>query len=200
MRHSPVDAEAGSLPAVGAKLESERRGLHHWFHSFECTRRMTAESFHLAHINIAHMRGGYDDPVMAEFVARLDAVNAVAEASPGFVWRFQTEDDAVLALRVFRDRFILFNMSVWESLESLRAFSYEGAHLDVLRDRHRWFEKPGRAHLALWWIPVGCRPALEEGRDRLLLIDRLGATADAFTFQQPFPFPAVPDGRPIAPL
>jgi len=150
----------------------------------------SAPGFQLAHINIARMRGGFDDPVMAEFVARLDAVNAIAEASPGFVWRLQAEDDTALALSVFRDPKILFNVSVWESIESLRAFSYAGAHLDVLRDRQRWFLKPDRAHLALWWVPAGHRPALEEGRDRLLLIDRLGMTSEAFTFQRPFPAPA----------
>lgn len=160
---------------------------------------MSSETFHLAHINIARMRGDWEDPVMAEFFARLDAVNAIAEASPGFVWRLQAEDDAVLALRVFRDRLILFNVSVWQSLESLRAFSYEGAHLEVLRERQRWFTKLGRAHLALWWVAAGHRPGLEEGRDRLDLIDRQGPTADAFTFQDPFPAPVVSGDRHLAP-
>jgi hypothetical protein len=151
---------------------------------------MTADSFQLAQINIARMRGGYEDPVMAEFVARLDAVNRVAEASPGFVWRLQAEDEEVLALRVFNDHLILFNMSVWDSLESLQAFSYSGSHLEVLRGRQRWFTKLERAHLALWWILQGERPTLEDGRDRLLRLDRLGPTAEAFTFQTPFPAPA----------
>ena len=160
---------------------------------------MTAESFQLAHINIARMRGGHDDPVMAEFVAQLDAVNAIAEASPGFVWRLQLEDEAAAALRVFRDPLILFNVSVWESLESLQAFSYVGAHLDVLRGRQRWFEKLDGAYLALWWVPAGHRPTLEEAHDRLLLMDRLGTTADAFTFQRPFPAPAAPGVRQAGP-
>jgi hypothetical protein len=153
----------------------------------------------LAHINIARMRGDWDDPVMVEFVARLDAVNAIAEASPGFVWRLQAEDDAVLALRVFGDRLILFNVSVWQSLESLRAFSYAGAHLEVLRERQRWFTKPERAHLALWWVGAGHRPTLEEGRDRLGLIDSRGPTAEAFTFQNPFPAPVAAGAGRAAP-
>ena len=156
-----------------------------------------AASFQLAHVNIARMRGGWDDPVMAEFVARLDAVNALAEGSPGFVWRLQVEDDAALALQVFGDPRILFNVSVWDSTEALRAFSYDGAHLEVLRERQRWFLKPDRAHLALWWVPRGYRPALEEARDRLLLLDRSGPTVDAFTFQKPFPAPAVSEARPV---
>jgi hypothetical protein len=151
--------------------------------------------YQLAHINIARMRGEFDDPVMAEFVARLDAVNAIAEASPGFVWRLQTEDDTAHALRVFADPLLLFNMSVWESLESLRAFSYSGAHLEVLRERQRWFVKPGGAYLALWWVPAGYRPALEEGREALQRIDRSGPTAEAFTFQNSFAAPAAPGGR-----
>lgn len=160
---------------------------------------MSSETFQLAHINIARMRGDWDDPVMEEFFARLDSVNAIAEASPGFVWRLQAEDDAVLALRVFGDRLILFNVSVWQSVESLRTFSYAGEHLDVLRERQRWFTKPEHAHLALWWIPAGHRPTLEEGRDRLQLIDRRGSTAEAFTFQNPFPAPVVAGDRRAAP-
>jgi hypothetical protein len=156
-------------------------------------------TFHLAHINIARMRGDYDDPVMAEFVARLDAVNAVAENSPGFVWRLKDENETALALRVFRDRLLLFNMSVWDSLESLRSFSYAGPHLEVLRDRQKWFSRLERAHLALWWVPAGCRPTLEEGRDRLLHLDRHGPTAEAFTFQRPFPAPDIPADRTSTP-
>jgi hypothetical protein len=155
--------------------------------------------YQLAHINIARMRGDWEDPVMAEFFARLDAVNAIAEASPGFVWRLQADDDATLALRVFGDRLILFNVSVWQSVESLRAFSYAGAHLEVLRERQRWFMKPERAYLALWWVPAGHRPTLEEGRDRLQSIDDLGPTAGAFTFQSPFPAPAAAGDRRAAP-
>ena len=153
---------------------------------------MTAASFHLAHINVARMRGGWDDPVMADFVARLAEVNAIAEASPGFVWRLQLEDDAAEALRVFGSPQILFNVSVWDSVESLKAFSYAGTHLEVFRQRQRWFAKPEGAHLALWWVRAGHRPGLEEGKDRLSTLDRLGATAEAFTFQKPFPAPAGP--------
>lgn len=149
-----------------------------------------AALFQLAHINVARMRGGWDDPVMAGFVAQLGTVNAIAEASPGFVWRLQLEDDAAAARRVFGDPQVLFNVSTWESVEALRAFSYAGTHLAALRDRQQWFARPESAHLALWWVPAGHRPTLEEGRDRLVCLDRRGPTPEAFTFQQPFPAPS----------
>lgn len=144
---------------------------------------------HLAHINVARMRGGWDDPLMAGFIAQLDAVNAIAEASPGFVWRLQLDDEAAEAQRVFGDARLLFNVSVWESIEALQAFSYAGRHLAVLQDRQRWFERMDRAHLALWWIPRGSTPTLEQARDRLRLLDARGPSVEAFTFRRPFPAP-----------
>lgn len=60
---------------------------------------MAQPTFQLAQVNIARARGEMTDPVMSEFVARLVEINAVADASPGFVWRLQTEDgDATAGL------------------------------------------------------------------------------------------------------
>lgn len=49
---------------------------------------MRAREFHLVQINIARMKAPLDDPLMADFVAQIEQVDAVAEASPGFVWRY----------------------------------------------------------------------------------------------------------------
>jgi Domain of unknown function (DUF3291) len=58
---------------------------------------MSGSRYQLAQINIARMVAPLTDPVMADFVANLKPINALAEASPGFVWRFQTEQgDAAL--------------------------------------------------------------------------------------------------------
>jgi len=46
--------------------------------------------YHLAQVNIAHMRAPLDDPLMAGFVAQLETINALADASPGFIWRLQS--------------------------------------------------------------------------------------------------------------
>jgi hypothetical protein len=147
-------------------------------------------AFHLAHVNIALMRAGYDDPLMAGFVAQLDEVNALAEASPGFVWRFQTDDDAAIARRVFGDPLLLFNVSVWESLETLRTFVYGPRHRAVMQARGNWFRPMPGPNLALWWVPAGTLPSVEEAAARLSRLRQQGPGPEAFTFRQPFPAPA----------
>jgi len=93
---------------------------------------------HLAQINIGRMRAPLDSLVMADFVAQLDAIKALADCSPGFVWRLQGEGNDATSLRPFDDDFIIVNMSVWESLEHLRAYVYKSAHTVALRRRREW--------------------------------------------------------------
>src|SRR5439155_8981163 len=135
---------------------------------------------HLAQINIGRIKAPLEDPVMFGFVSRLDELNAIADRSPGFVWRLQTYEGNATALRPYDDERILLNMSVWKSIEQLRAYVYETVHADVLRQRRDWFEKFERTYLALWWIPVGHIPSIEEAKARLDSLDANGPTPFAF--------------------
>lgn len=147
-------------------------------------------AFHLAQANWARMLAPLDSPRMADFVRQLDAVNRVADAAPGFVWRLQDDAGDATAIRVFDDEKVLFNLSVWESVEALRAYVYKADHGAVLRQRARWFEPADRPTVALWWIPKGTLPDAEEGRRRLELMWELGPTAEAFSIRQWFGPPA----------
>src|SRR5262249_43693540 len=150
--------------------------------------------YHLAQVNVARMIAPLDSPVMAGFVAQLPVINALADHSPGFVWRLQTPEGDATAIQAFEDPLILVNLSVWESVEALRNFAYKSAHAGPLRDRLQWFEKPKEAHLALWWIPAGHIPSVEEARDRLALRRAHGDTPAAFSFKHPYPPPEEPAG------
>src|SRR2546429_3938611 len=99
----------------------------------------------LAQINIARLIAPIDDPRIAEFVNQLDPINRLAEESPGFVWRLQSESGNATDIAYNDDPFIIVNMSVWESIETLPDFAYKSDHARVLRDRAKWFEKIGRA-------------------------------------------------------
>ncbi len=121
---------------------------------------------------------------MAGFVARLDEINALADRSPGFVWRLQTEQGNATYLRPYHDDRILFNMSVWESVEHLKAYAYRTAHAELIRDRRNWFELFDGAYLALWWVPPGHIPSIDE---RLAHLDQHGPSQFAFTFRSIFP-------------
>src|SRR5215813_10444484 len=145
------------------------------------------KTLHIAQVNIGRMKGALEDPVMAGFVARLDEINALADRSPGFVWRLQTEAGNATDLRPFDDDRILLNMSVWETIEALRAYVHESAHREVLRERHAWFERFEGVYAALWWVPAGHRPSTAEARERLALLADRGPTPSAFTFKDAFP-------------
>ena len=144
-------------------------------------------TLHIAQVNIARMRAALEDPVMREFVARLDEINTVADGSPGFVWRLQTEAGNATYLRPYGDDRILFNLSVWETVEDLKDYVYGSAHKEVLRLRHDWFEKLETPSMALWWVPAGHLPSVDEAKKRLGHLQENGPSAFAFTFRVLFP-------------
>ena len=150
---------------------------------------METMDYHIAQFNVAQMIAPLADRRMADFVAQLDEVNALAEHSPGFVWRLQTDEGNATELRVYEESAILVNMSVWTSIEALYDFTYRTSHVHVFRDRHKWFEKPQQLSLVLWWTEEGERPSVEEGKTRLEQLRLHGPSQDAFTFRQRYPKP-----------
>ena len=146
--------------------------------------------FHLAQLNIARARAPLDDPLLADFVAQIDAVNAAADAHEGFVWRLQDADGNAMSIRAFDDPAMLVNLSVWTSVEALRDYIYGTDHLAVMRRRSEWFGRMDGPHLVLWWIPAGHTPTLEEAKARLDHLAAHGPTAAAFTWRQVYAPPA----------
>lgn len=144
-------------------------------------------SYHLAQLNIAHLASPLDSPELADFVANLDRINALAERSPGFVWRLQTEEGDATGIDHFGTDLIV-NMSVWEDVQRLHDFVYRSAHVGIMRRRKEWFHKM-QIYMTLWWVPAGHRPSLEEAEARLQHLREHGPTARAFTFKQAFPAP-----------
>ncbi len=140
---------------------------------------------HLAQINVATLRHPLDHPSSAEFAEGLAEVNAAADASPGFVWRLQTEDGDATAIQVSPDPLTIVNLSVWDGLESFRAFAFSGIHREFLRRRTDWFQPGSTA--ATWWISEGTIPTVLEGLARIDFIARFGPTPYAFlpTQRQP---------------
>ena len=146
---------------------------------------------HLAQVNVSRLLAPLDSQQLAGFVARLDEVNALAEAAPGFVWRLKGEaGNNATAVRIYDDDTIIVNMSVWVSIEALRAFAYSGAHLEVFKQRREWFSLMKEASTAMWWIPAGHVPTVAEARDRLAHLRAHGPSAHAFPFGAPFPAPS----------
>ena len=147
-----------------------------------------AGRYQLAHLNIARMKYGYEDPEMQDFVDQLDPVNATADASPGFVWRLEEEGDPAQYL-IWDDPGWLINISVWQDVESLRAFVRSRLHAAVMKRRREWFTPSAEAYTVLWWVPAGHRPTVAEAQDRLERLRADGPTPDAFNFVRTFPPP-----------
>jgi len=155
---------------------------------------MTA--YQVAQLNVGRAVAPLDDAVMADFMHWLDAINALAERSPGFVWRLQGDSGNNTDLKVSDDPQFIVNLSVWESIDALHSFTYRSDHRTVFRRRHEWFERLGRPTLVLWWQPAGSVPSVEEALARLDRLTTLGPTPEAFTFVERFPPPAAED-RPL---
>jgi hypothetical protein len=141
-------------------------------------------NYHIAQINIGRAKRPVEDPMMAGFMTRLDDLNALADRSPGFVWRLQTLEGNATYFRPYEhDDRILLNMSVWETIDALRHYVYKTAHAEMLRHREEWFERFAGIYLALWWVPVGHIPGIDEAKKRLAHLDQYGPTQFAFTFK-----------------
>jgi hypothetical protein len=145
--------------------------------------------FQIAQINIGRARGPVDGPMLADFMSLLDPVNALADGSPGFVWRLQTEDGNATSLRPYDDDRMIVNMSTWETIDSLWDFVYGGMHLEVMRRRREWFERFEATYAGLWWVPAGVEPTVDDAKLRLASLDENGPTPYAFTFKQRFAAP-----------
>lgn len=145
--------------------------------------------FHLAQVNVARARAPLDDPLLADFVGNLDRINALAEDTPGFVWRLKDESGNATDIAVGDDPRVIINLSVWRSVEQLFEFVYRTGHSKIMTRRREWFERWDGPHMALWWVPAGHTSSVAEALDRLALLAERGPTAEVFTFKTRFPAP-----------
>ena len=128
------------------------------------------------------------DIIHVYFARRLDEVNNLADNAPGFIWRLQTDEGDATSIQAYNDPSIIVNMSVWENIESLKEFVYKSTHVELIRDRDAWFNKIVDAHQALWWIPERHIPSVNEGKEKLELLQLNGPCKEAFTFSKPFEY------------
>ena len=140
----------------------------------------------LAELNIALLRAPIDDPIIAEFANALDEINALAEASPGFVWRLTGDGNDATSLRPFPDPEMIVNVSVWTDRSSLHDYVYKTAHTPFLRKRAEWFHRIEVPSVVMWWVADDAYPTWEDASRKLECLHDLGPTPDAFGFAMPF--------------
>lgn len=151
------------------------------------------ETWHLAQINVGRLLAPQGDPAVQPFFDALDRINALAAASPGFVWLLKGEGGSASAtsIQVSPDPLFIVNMSVWTDPDSLFAYVYRSAHTLEMARRREYFGRWEGAYQALWWVPAGKVPDTNEGLSRLWLLDRYGPSPQAFTFKARFPAPGL---------
>lgn len=152
--------------------------------------------YQLAQLNVARIKGPMDSPIMAEFVANLDRVNALAEQSPGYVWRLKTDEGNATSVSSPLGDDVIVNMSVWEDVAALNHYVYKTAHVEIMKRRKEWFETIREAYVVLWWVPRGQYPSVIDAVARLEHLRQHGPSERAFTFRQAF---AAPDAALDAP-
>ena len=145
--------------------------------------------WNLAQINVGRMVAPRGDARVAPFFDALDRINALADRSPGFIWRLQTESGNATDVQTTADPLFLVNLSLWADAESLFEFVYRSAHTPEMARRREYFERFDGAYQALWWVSAGHIPTVDEGLSRLWRLDRYGPTHEAFTFKARFPAP-----------
>jgi hypothetical protein len=141
-------------------------------------------SLNLAQLNLAKMTMPVDHPDMSDFVNNLDQINALADQSTGFVWRYD-EEDPTASIEIFGAN-MLVNMSVWERMEDLTSFTYKSPHLAIYKRKKEWFAKMDGPHMVCWYVDEGHIPTLEEAKERIKHLEIQGETPYAFSFRKPF--------------
>jgi hypothetical protein len=166
-----------------------------------CDREEQGDSmsrYQLAQLNVATLKAPLDSPQLQDFVGNLDRINALAEQSPGFVWRLKGDGNDATSLRPLGDN-VLVNMSVWRDVDALRDYVYKTAHVEIMRRKREWFDRPTGSPFALWWVPEGHEPTVAEAVARLQHLRKHGPSAEAFTFGEAFDAPDAKDaGAPFS--
>jgi len=135
---------------------------------------------YLAQMNMGRLLYPFEDPRISEFRESLDRVNAVADRSPGFVWRFKEEMSAIRDYLFDGDEMLLMTMSVWKSLDDLESFVWRTVHKQFYDRKHSWFIDLPDPYFVMWTVPRGHHPDVREAKERLDFFATNGDSEFAF--------------------
>ena len=147
---------------------------------------MNTADRHLAHFNWATLRGDWGSEVVAGFQNAVEKVNALADRSPSFVWRY-AGDEATAAARIGWPMFvensrIIASFSVWQAPGAFEDYVLKTVHGAFRRRSDEWFEPATGVNVALWWVPVGHTPSVSEAREKVETLQSEGPSETVFTF------------------
>lgn len=135
---------------------------------------------HLAHFNYARLAVPVDDPRVADFLKGRDPIRRIAETTPGFVWK---QEAGAGEGTVEGDPRLLLSLSVWETPEALKHFTWNTLHKRFWMRRAEWFEPHEGPNMVLWWVEQGNLPTHAEAWERLQQRATEGDSDEAFGWE-----------------
>ncbi|MDX1291607.1 MAG: DUF3291 domain-containing protein [Hyphomonas sp.] len=149
--------------------------------------------FRLIHFNSARPSGAFnlDNEFVRVFMAILPRIFEDADSFEGLHWHnhgvrrpngdwygmeqaFPYPQDVVAPN--------VCTMAGWESIEALRAFSYNGrTHPLGMRRLADQLDRSEGASFVMWWAPRGQRFTMQDGWDKLSILREKGPTEMAFS-------------------
>jgi len=145
--------------------------------------------YYIAQANFAQWNDEVSSDLMKDFTEQAFQIHQLAEKSNGFIWRFLDNEHQKLIDELFGIEKVVFNMTVWESIEDLKEFTFKDVHCEAMKKRRQWFKKLPGTTLALWWVKYDCMPSVNEAKYKLDLINDKGSSSDAFSFNTQFKAP-----------
>lgn len=156
----------------------------------------------LAFLTVGALHEPVGEPRVQGFVDRIPSVYAAAENSDGFhsrsirsveTWTHSWGNQVVPACyrAMFPEcgtdlRQFAMTLSLWDDLESVAAYAYNGAHAEALAKRKEWFAAKGLPAYVAWWVSEGEPVTWQIGADKLDHLHEHGPTPAAFNFASPF--------------
>ena len=128
----------------------------------------------LAELNVGYAAYPLDDPRMSGFMDNLDTINALAERSPGFVWRMKSDSGNATDISVPGDTEMISNMSVWEDVASLGNYVFNTVHARFYKRKEEWFQAMTSHHFVMWMVEDNHTPDLAEAMDRMEYLQNTG--------------------------
>ncbi len=145
------------------------------------------DGYHLAELNVGRLLAPTGDPRVAEFMANLERVNGLGKRMPGFVWMMEGSGEPGTGNTenaIGDDPQFVANLTVWEDVQSLEKFVWGTIHKQFYERRQEWFEVLGQMHFAMWWVPAGHKPSLDEAVERLEHLRSNGPSDHAFGWNE----------------
>jgi hypothetical protein len=141
------------------------------------------DGYVLAELNVGHLTGLPDDPLVTEFMENLDKINRLGKRMRGFVWMMEgsgapgkgnTENS------IGEDPQYVVNLTLWQDVETLGNSVWKTVHKQFYDRRHEWFQVLKDMQFVMWWVPAGHRPSLGEALERLEYLRANGDSNPAF--------------------